>query len=70
MSSALVRATEATIVDRIPPRKEIRRDAPVESPHIMLLVNDPEHKLVEAAGDYAKRICLFTMETLCRMQVT
>lgn len=55
MSSALVRATEATIVDRIPPRKEIRRDAPVESPHIMLLVNDPEHKLVEAAGDYAKK---------------
>ena len=41
-SKALVRATEATIVERIPPRMEIRRGAPLESPHIMLLVNDPE----------------------------
>lgn len=49
-SKALVRATEATIVERIPPRMEIRRGAPVESPHIMLLVNDPEKTLVEAAG--------------------
>ena len=40
-SKALIRATEATIVDRIPPRMEIRRGAPIESPHIMLLVNDP-----------------------------
>ena len=45
-SKALVRATEATIVERIPPRMEIRRGAPLESPHIMLLVNDPEKSLV------------------------
>ncbi len=49
-SKALVRATEATIVERIPPRMEIRRGAPVESPHIMLLVNDPGKTLVEATG--------------------
>jgi uncharacterized protein (DUF1015 family) len=49
-SKALIRATEATIVDRIPPRMEIRRGAPIESPHIMLLVNDPKKKLVEALG--------------------
>lgn len=49
-SKALIRATEATIVDRIPPRKEIRMNAPLELPHIMLLVNDKEHKLVEKAG--------------------
>lgn len=49
-SKALVRATEATIVERIPPRMEIRRGAPVESPHIMLLVNDPDKTLVEATG--------------------
>ena len=55
MSRALVRATEATIVERIPPRKEIRRGAPVESPHIMLLVNDPGHILIEAAGLLAKK---------------
>ncbi|MCR5218640.1 DUF1015 domain-containing protein [Treponema sp.] len=53
-SKALIRATEATIVDRIPPRKEIRMNAPLELPHIMLLVNDPEHKLVEKTGELVK----------------
>jgi uncharacterized protein (DUF1015 family) len=50
-SKAPIRATEATIVERIPPRMEIRRGAPVESPHIMLLVNDSAHTLVEGIGD-------------------
>lgn len=54
-SKALIRATEATIVDRIPPRMEIRRGAPLELPHIMLLVNDPEHSLVEGTGDRVKK---------------
>jgi uncharacterized protein (DUF1015 family) len=54
-SSALIRATEATIPERIPPRKEIRNNAPLETPHIMLLVNDPEHRLVEAAGTVIKK---------------
>lgn len=54
-SKALIRATEATIVERIPPRKEIRNGAPLELPHIMLLVNDPHHTLVEAAGENAKK---------------
>lgn len=49
-SKALIRATEATIVDRIPPRMEIRRGAPLELPHIMLLVNDPDKILIEALG--------------------
>lgn len=53
-SKALIRATEATIVDRIPPRKEIRKDAPVELPHIMLLVNDKNHSLVEETGNLVK----------------
>lgn len=49
-STSLIRATEATIVDRIPPRMEIRRGAPLEAPHIMLLVNDPKKTLIEATG--------------------
>lgn len=53
-SKALIRATEATIVERIPPRMEIRRGAPLELPHIMLLVNDPEHSLVEGTGERVK----------------
>ena len=50
-SKALIRATEATIVERIPPRMEIRRGAPLESPHIMLLVNDPGKSLIEKIGE-------------------
>lgn len=53
-SKALIRATEATIQERIPPRMEIRRGAALELPHIMLLVNDPARSLVEAAGSRAK----------------
>lgn len=55
MSKALIRATEATIVERIPPRKEIRRGAQLESPHIMLLVNDPKGLLIEETGNRAKK---------------
>lgn len=53
-SKALIRATEATIIDRIPPRKEIRNGAPLETPHIMLLVNDPKHSVVESIGKKIK----------------
>lgn len=42
-----IRATEGTVLERIPPRVEIRRDAPLELPHIMLLVNDIEKTIIE-----------------------
>lgn len=54
-SKALIRATEATIVERIPPRMEIRKEAIIETPHIMLLVNDPNHSLVEGLGERVKK---------------
>ena len=54
-SKANIRATEATIVDRIPPRKEIRKGAPLELPHIMLLVNDKDDILVGGSGAVAKK---------------
>lgn len=43
----LVRATEGTITSRIPPRVRIRQGAPLELPHIMLLIDDKEKKLIE-----------------------
>lgn len=46
-SQSLIRATEGTILDRIPPRVEIRKGAPIESPHIMVLIDDPEMKVIE-----------------------
>lgn len=46
-SHALIRATEATVLERIPPRVQIRRDAPLEMPHILLLINDPTLSVIE-----------------------
>ena len=46
-SDALIRATEATVVERIPPRVAIRRDAAVELPHVMLLIDDPDKTVIE-----------------------
>jgi uncharacterized protein (DUF1015 family) len=49
-ATALIRATEHTIVERIPARMDIRKNAPLEVQHIMLLANDPHKHLVEGAG--------------------
>lgn len=37
----LIRATEGTVISRIPPRVKIRENAAIELPHVMLLVDDP-----------------------------
>ena len=42
-----IRATERTVVERIPPRMRVRRDAPIELPHILMLADDHEHVLIE-----------------------
>jgi uncharacterized protein (DUF1015 family) len=39
-STSPVRATEATVIERIPPRRRIREDAVVELPHILILISD------------------------------
>ena len=46
-----IRATEGTVLDRIPPRVMIRRDAPIELPHIMMLIDDPERTVIEPIAD-------------------
>ncbi len=46
-SSALIRATEGTVLERIPPRVKVRRDAPLELPHAMLLIDDSAHSVIE-----------------------
>ena len=46
-STSLIRATEGTVLERIPPRVAIRRDAPIEFPHIMLLIDDPARTVIE-----------------------
>ena len=45
-SKALIRSTEATILERIPPRVKIRENAPIELPHVMLLYNDKDNTVL------------------------
>lgn len=57
-SGALIRATEGTVLSRIPPRVRVRQDAPVELPHVMLLIDDPDRTVIEpltaGSGDMEK----------------
>ncbi|MDD5629434.1 MAG: DUF1015 domain-containing protein [Elusimicrobia bacterium] len=46
-SQTLIRATEGTILARIPPRVRIRKNASLELPHIMVLIDDPERTVIE-----------------------
>jgi hypothetical protein len=47
----LIRPTEMTIAERIPPRMKIRLGAPLEAPHVLLLVDDPGKTLLEPLFD-------------------
>jgi uncharacterized protein (DUF1015 family) len=53
-AKSLIRATEQTVIERIPPRVEIRKNAPLELPHILILIDDPDNKILgslEASKD-------------------
>ncbi len=45
--TARIRATEATIVERIPPRLKIRQAATIEFPHVLLLYEDPDDRVLK-----------------------
>lgn len=45
--NSLIRPTEMTVEERIPPRLRVRQTASVELPHIMLLIDDPECSVIE-----------------------
>ena len=46
-ADSLIRATEATVAERIPARTTIRRDAPIELPHVMMLIDDRGRTVIE-----------------------
>ncbi len=46
-SQTLIRATEGTILERLPPRIKIRKGAPLEVPHILVLIDDPDRSVIE-----------------------
>jgi hypothetical protein len=45
-AKSLIRATEGTILERLPPRVRIREGAPLELPHIMVLIDDPQYTVI------------------------
>ena len=45
-----IRPSEATVVERIPPRLKVRRGALLETPHVMMLADDPAKTLIEPVG--------------------
>jgi len=55
-SSSLIRATEGTIVDRLPPRIKIREGATFELPHILVLIDDPNGTVIEPVGVAKSRL--------------
>lgn len=64
-SVSRVRATEGTILSRIPPRRKVREGAPLETPHVMLLINDSEKKLIEPLYEkYIAKTPLYNVELL------
>lgn len=46
-STSKIRATEGTVIERIPPRVKIRENAPLEIPHIIMLIDDPDLTVIE-----------------------
>ena len=46
-TAPLIRATEKTVKERIPPRKAIRENAPIELSHVILLCDDEKRQIIE-----------------------
>jgi len=46
-AKTLIRPTEGTILERLPPRVRVREHAPLELPHVMVLIDDPEHSIID-----------------------
>ena len=63
-ADSLIRATEATVIERIPPRVAIRRNAPLELPHVMLLIDDPEDSVFASLKATSGREVLYDFELM------
>jgi len=55
-SQTSIRATEGTILDRLPPRMRIREGAPLELPHILMLIDDPERTVIEPVAQQTAKL--------------
>lgn len=50
-STSQIRATESTVIERIPPRLKVRKDADIEVTHVMILIDDEKNSVIEPIGD-------------------
>lgn len=55
-SQSLIRATEGTILDRLPPRMRIREGAALELPHILVLIDDPDCTIIESVSQHPEAL--------------
>ena len=55
-SQTLIRATEGTIIERLPPRIRIREGAKLEFPHILVLIDDPQGTVIEPFIDQRQQL--------------
>lgn len=64
-SQTLIRATEGTVLDRLPPRICIRQGASLEIPHIMVLIDDPQLTVIEPiTNDLSNRVKLYDFDLM------
>jgi len=65
-STSLIRPTEGTMVARLAPRIEVRRGAALELPHILVLIDDPGHTVIEPLAAARDRLPkLYDSELMC-----
>ena len=64
-ANAPVRATEATVQERIPPRVRVRKGAPLEMPHVLLLCDDEKLTLIEPLAKAKEEMQKVYDFTLC-----
>lgn len=64
-SESLIRATEGTILERLPPRMRIREDAILELPHILVLIDDPHMEIIEPLWEKRKAYpCIYDFDLM------
>jgi len=64
-SQSAVRATEGTVLSRIPPRMAVRREAAIELPHILVLIDDPDHTVIEPLSEQKTKMhCNYICELM------
>lgn len=64
-AKGMVRATEGTVIERVPPRVKIRRGAALELPHVLMLLDDPDQQVIEPIYAMRERLeCLYDFDLM------